>query len=615
MAQHNNPQANSDAYALLQDASFLRELAQVAEREGKTREQAEKYARKCLREIAASPKASWLAPAARLARFIYTRSYHPELDINLEALERIRELSKDHQLLFLWSHKSHMDSFVFLLSLYDNQFRPLPLVFAGINMNFAGFGSLARRVGAIFLRRNFQDDAIYKMVFRHYIDHLIRSRQSLTWSIEGTRSRTGKLSPPRLGILNWVLEACERQQVTAVKLVPVSIAFDRIAEVDDYVAWQNGLPKRKESLLWFFHYIFGMNEPYGKIYIRFAEPLGLDEVPDGAVPADADEKPSKAMRLAFEVCTRIEQVTPIKAADVLTMVLLAANGRALTIAEMFQQASQISQLAQARAMPLATGFDLSGEEKVAAALLSMRRSKLIQEFGKGSRPVYFIPEGQHLAAAYYRNTITHHFLYAALGEMALALGVEDIGYTGEEELAQRLHQLRDFFKFDFFFRPQEELIQQTIAELHSRYPGWDKHSMSIPAQLRASPPRFGHAILRSLVEAYYVVAVTLKARGASPIPERKVFTASLLEHGREMLLRRQISTESALSRDLFDTALRLAEHRKLLVKGSDDLAGRRELFAREALEMLVAVNLLQSAYDAALFPPLGSQRDGLGHGV
>ncbi|MDZ7784680.1 MAG: 1-acyl-sn-glycerol-3-phosphate acyltransferase [Halioglobus sp.] len=605
MTEQGDRHAASDPYTILQDAAFLGELAEIASREGKSREQAEKYARKCLTEIAAIPRTSWLAPAARLARFVYTRSYHPELDINLETMERIRELSRDQLLLFMWSHKSHMDSFVFLLSLYDNQFRPLPLVFAGVNMNFAGFGALARRVGAIFLRRDFQDDAIYRLVFRHYIDHLIRNRRSLTWSIEGTRSRTGKLSPPKLGILNWVLEACERQQVKDVKLVPVSIAFDRIAEVDDYVAWQRGLPKRKESLLWFFHYIFGMKKPYGKIYIRFAEPFAPDEVPEGAVQADSDETPSRTMRLAFEVCSRIEQVTPIKAADVLTMVLLAANGRALTIVELFQQASQISQLARERELPLATGFDLADEEKVAAALLSMRRSKLIQEFGKGSAPVYFVPEGQQLAAAYYRNTITHHFLYAGLGEMALALSIEDIRYTGEEEIAQRLNQLRDFFKFDLLFPPQGELIQKTIAELHSRYPEWNKRTASIPAQLRLAPPRFGHATLRSLAEAYYVVAVTLRGRGASPIPERKAFTTSLLERGREMLLRKQISTESALSRDLFDTALSLAEHRRLLVGNTDELAERRELFAREALEILVAVNLLQSAYDAAWFPPLG----------
>ncbi|MGL4564600.1 MAG: 1-acyl-sn-glycerol-3-phosphate acyltransferase, partial [Halioglobus sp.] len=289
----------SAASYLLQDPSFLAELRQAAQASGKTLEQAQAYAGKCLHEIEATPKDSWLQPAAKMARFIYTRSYERELDINLEALEELRELSKDHLLLFLWSHKSHMDSFVFLLSLYQNDFRPLPLIFAGINMNFLGFGSLARRVGAIFLRRTFQEDPIYKLVFRSYIDHLIRTRQPLSWSIEGTRSRTGKLAPPKLGILNWVVESCEKEKVDKVLLVPVSIAFDRIAEIDDYVAIQRGEPKRKESLGWFFNYIFGMTQPYGKIYVRFARPVALAEASSlsSDLPGSEGTDPSLVTRM------------------------------------------------------------------------------------------------------------------------------------------------------------------------------------------------------------------------------------------------------------------------------------------------------------------------------
>ena len=295
----------NEAASLLEEPSFLKALDAEAQATGKTREQALKTARKCLREMSATPRDSSLKPAASMARFIYTRSYERELDINLPALEELKGLSEDHLLLFLWSHKSHMDSFVFLLSLYDNHFKPLPLVFAGINMNFLGFGSLARRVGAIFLRRSFQDDPIYKLVFRHYIGFLISNRLPLTWSIEGTRSRTGKLSPPKLGILNWVLEACEQEDMRDVKLVPVSIAFDRIAEIEDYVALQRGLPKRKESLRWFLNYIFGMKEPYGKIYVRYAQPVSLEDYLGEGWHA---EGPSLATRLAFEVCTRMEQV-------------------------------------------------------------------------------------------------------------------------------------------------------------------------------------------------------------------------------------------------------------------------------------------------------------------
>lgn len=601
-ATEHNKAANG-AFTLLDQPEFVAQLADVAQATGKSPAQADKHARKCLREIAATPRESWLAPAARLARFVYTRSYEPELDINVEALEQLRELSQDHLLLFLWSHKSHMDSFVFLLSLYENRFKPLPLVFAGINMNFFGFGALARRVGAIFLRRSFQDDPVYKLVFRHYIDYLIRNRLPLTWSIEGTRSRTGKLSPPRLGILNWVLEACEREQMHDVKLVPVAIAFDRIAEIDDYVALQQGLPKRKESLRWFFDFIVGMKEPYGKIYVRFAEPVGVNDLPGAGADTNPEVGPSLATRLAFEVCTRIEQITPIKSADVLAMVLLGANGRALSKREIFLQAKEIADLVKEKALPLASGFSLEDEEQVDAAVLSMRSARLVKTFDGGSTPVYYIANDQQLAAAYYRNTITHYFLAAALGEIALAMSAGDATLAGESELRERVEKLRDLFKFEFFFLPREAFWQAVHTDLSARYPQWQQSSPSISKQLRRRPPRFGHAILRSIAEAYQVVATSLHSLNDAASEDDRTFTRELLYRGQEMLLRRQISSASAISSDLFATGLQLAGHRHLNDATQAGLQARRTAFLQETTEVLQAIELLQTSYDYAWFGP------------
>ena len=195
---HNQVAAN--ATQLLDEPPFLQALDEIAQGAGKDREKALKEARKCLKEIAATPSEAWLEPAARMARFIYTRSYEKELDINLPALEELRELSKDNLLLFLWSHKSHMDSFVFLLSLYDNNFRPVPLVFAGINMNFLGFGAHGPPGGRNLPAPQFPGRPDLQAGFSDsYIDYLIRTRVPLTWSIEGTRSRTGKAVAAQTG--------------------------------------------------------------------------------------------------------------------------------------------------------------------------------------------------------------------------------------------------------------------------------------------------------------------------------------------------------------------------------------------------------------------------------
>jgi glycerol-3-phosphate O-acyltransferase len=597
------------ASSIFEDPRFNAEFKQAIAASGKTPEQALVYARKCLVEIEATPQEAWLRPASRLARFIYTRSYEPQLDINLDKLEELRELSKDHLLLFLWSHKSHMDSFVFLLSLYEHQFRPLPLIFAGINMNFLGFGALARRVGAIFLRRSFQEDPIYKLVFTHYIDYLIRNRMPLSWSIEGTRSRTGKLSPPKLGLLNWVVESCHREHTKNVLLVPVSIAFDRIAEIDDYVALQSGLPKRKESLHWFINYIFGMRQPNGKVYVRFGEPLPLEQPP--AVVEDGTGTAAAAphfdvTRMAFEVCTRIEQITPIKSADVLAMVLLGANRRALTAAEMYRQSSGIAELIKARKFPASSGFSLNDEAQASAALLALQQSGLIKSFEAGQVAVHYIPEEKRLAAAYYRNTITHYFLHAALGEIGLAMCERDIALPNATTLRANVTALRELYKFEFFYKPTEEFWQEVLFETGQRYPGWDSGEHSIQKMLHDKPPRFGHAILRSITEAYLIVAVALMDIEGRPVHDQKKLARQLLAQGKQMLLQRTISCESSVSQDLFTNALRLAGHLSLLDGRADELISRRTVFAESVVAALSAINLLQRAYDAAWFSQLSA---------
>ncbi len=597
------------AHVILRETAFLAELQEAADASGKTLEQAQVYARKCLKEIEATPQEAWLRPMSKLARFIYTRSYEAELDINMEKLEELRALSRDHLLLFLWSHKSHMDSFVFLLSLYQNRFRPLPLIFAGINMNFLGFGALARRVGAIFLRRTFQEDPVYKLVFRHYIDHLIRNRVPLSWSIEGTRSRTGKLSPPKLGLLNWVVESCHREQTKNVVLVPVSIAFDRIAEIDDYVALQSGLPKRKESLRWFLNYVFGMRQPYGKVYVRYGDPVPLEQPPADSPepqPGSKGQPHFDVTRMAFEVCTRIEQITPIKSADVLAMVLLGANKRALTAAEMYSQSAGIEELIREQKLPASSGFSLSNEAQVSAAVLALVKAGLVKSFDGGLVPVYYIPGEQRLAAAYYRNTITHYFLHAALGEIGLAMCARDIDLPNADSLRGNVMALRELYKFEFFYKPAAEFWTDVLHETGRRYPNWDNSDYSIQTLLCEKPPRFGHAILRSITEAYLIIAVALLDMDDRPVHDQKAFTRQLLAQGQQMLLRRTISCESSVSQDLFTNGLRLAAHLALLDGRKNELRSNRAAFAERVVSALSAINLLQRAYDEAWFSKLSA---------
>ena len=96
-------------------------------------------------------------------------------------------------------------------------------------MNFFPVGPLVRRSGVFFIRRSFKDNLVYKFVLRQYIDYLIEKRFSLEWYLEGGRSRSGKLLPPRFGLLVNVVDAYRRGKADDVYLARGSLVRERPA--------------------------------------------------------------------------------------------------------------------------------------------------------------------------------------------------------------------------------------------------------------------------------------------------------------------------------------------------------------------------------------------------
>ena len=586
--------ASLDERDVLKDAGFQAALRQLAKDQQQAFDDVEGYAKECLDELAVRPEDRYLGWVASLARFMYTRSFDAEFDVNEDAIERLKELSKKQPLVFLWSHKSHLDSFVFMRALYDADFRPQPLSFAGINMNFAGLGALAKHSGAIFLRRSFKDDEVYKLVFKHFIDYLVRKRVPLSWSIEGTRSRTGVLMPPKLGLLQWVVESYRRAACDDALFVPVAISFDQIPEIDDYIAMQRGMPKRKESLKWFIDYITGMKSKFGRIYVRFAEPVSLSET--ARIPAALlgdDENRAQVQRLAFEICSRIEHVKPITTTDLVTLVLLAAGGRGLDEQQIRAHALEINELIERRGLPTAGELDVGIDADLRKTLDSLTATELLQSFDKGTVPVYLIAPGQQLAAAYYRNTIVHYFLSSAIAEVALASAE---GEAQEQAVPEAIMALRDLLKFEFFFKRKNEFRDEAIQYLDARYPDWRTGGSVLDSR---SAPLFGHGLLRSFIEAYWILAQVLVSYGEQDLAaeEEEALVSECLNRGEELLLRKEIKTEAALSQPLFSNAIRLAKHRRLVSDAGDDREVRRVAFAAEVDSAIAGIERLQRVYD------------------
>jgi len=300
---------------ILSRPAFQGGLAQLAREQGRNEARVARQAARYLREIAATHSPFVIDLTVQLWQRLYTRGYGEELHYDRGQLEGVGALAQQHPVVLLPSHKSNLDHPVLQYMLYENGFPPNHTA-GGINMNFFPIGPLVRRSGVFFIRRTFKDNPVYKLVLQHYIDFLVEKRFPLEWYIEGGRSRSGKLLPPRFGLLAYVVDAYRRGRSEDVFLLPVSIAYDQISDVGDYAAEQRGAAKERESLGWFLRILRRLRRRYGQIRIRFGEPLSLAKAlgpPDPEARPDADENSLALQKLAFEVCVRINNATPVTA--------------------------------------------------------------------------------------------------------------------------------------------------------------------------------------------------------------------------------------------------------------------------------------------------------------
>ncbi|MBT8087936.1 MAG: 1-acyl-sn-glycerol-3-phosphate acyltransferase, partial [Gammaproteobacteria bacterium] len=521
-----------------------------------------------LQEMAARQTPFTLDIAMALYRAAARSNHDPDIDVDAEQLQHVAGLLRERPVVFLTSHKSMLDTIALSIVLFDANL-PLPLTFGGINLNTPGLGALARRAGIIFLRRSFQDNEIYKATFRRYIDYLIDKRFSLLWALEGTRSRTGKLLPPRYGLFNYVVESILRTRLFDVAFVPVSVAYEQITEVEDYAIEQRGQKKKPEGATWMVRFL-RRSTPHGRIFLRFGEELSVtDLVPQEQLTAgpDATGKQALVQNLALQVAYRMNAATPITATAVITLILLAAGTRALSLREIQFLARSGMSLIRRRQLEVVGQTDFKEPDSVKAVLAQLNATGIVSYFDEGRERLYGITEDQHLNAAYYRNTAIHYFVLDALAEIALLRAAVAPADDRETAVFNAAGSLREVFLFEFFFPRRDDYDDAIRAVLQDRFENWREAladgAEGVRSMLKKGQPLLAHAALRSFADAYRVVARALVELGDKEVADRGAFIADCLKLGRHMRLQGQLFSQESVSKSLYDSAVKLAAHRNL----------------------------------------------------
>ncbi|MBW2499836.1 MAG: glycerol-3-phosphate 1-O-acyltransferase [Deltaproteobacteria bacterium] len=561
------------------------------------RRDAERY----LREIAASHSPLWIDVFARLCRSSSTRGYE-RLRLEPSEIEAVRELSFQHPVVFLPTHKSNLDHPVVFRALHEAGLPPSHTA-GGDNMNFLPQGPIVRRAGIFFIRRQFGDNEVYKFVMRSYIDFLIEKRFPLEWFIEGGRSRSGKLLPPRYGLLSYVVDSYLRGKSEDVILIPVSIAYDQISEVADYASEQRGAPKEREGIGWLIRFLRGLGRRYGNIDLRFGEPLSL-RAALGEPTSEGARDRLVVPKLAFEVCARINRATPVTPISLAMLAVLGNGDRAMSLAEIHRALADLTRFVTERGLPTSEKLRFDSEERTRETLDLLVENGVLDRFDEGPELIYSVAPDQHLAAAYYRNTMIHFLTSSAISELALLRATEAPIGGGVSAFWEEAFRLRDLLKFDFFFAEKDEFRDEIRREMALQTSDWEQR-IDDPDEARelleSIRPFHSHRTLRAFFEAYGIVADRLVTHEAASVSDEPQLVRDCLAWGKQYLRQRRIRSAESVSKTLLQNGIRLAGNRGLLdgdANRPSDLAERRQRLAREihdTTRRIDAIDALASA--------------------
>lgn len=518
-----------------------------------------------------------------------SRGFDPEIDYDEYQVAAMRAALETHPAVLLFSHRSYIDGAVVPVAMQDNRLPPVH-VFAGINLAFGAMGPLLRRSGVIFIRRNIGDNPLYKYVLREYVGYIVEKRFNLSWSIEGTRSRTGKMLPPKLGLLSYVADAYLDGRSEDILLQPVSISFDQLHETAEYAAYARGGEKTPEGVGWLYNFIRAQGERnYGKIYVRFPEAVSMRQYlgpTNGPLAHDPDAKRLALQKMSFEVAWRILQATPVTATGLVCALLLTTRGAALTLGQLHHTLQDSLDYLERKHTPMSTSaLRLRSRDGVRAAVDALSNGHPITRVDGGREPVWRIaPDEQH-AAAFYRNSLIHAFLETSIVELALAHARHVEGDRMQAFWDQAM-RLRDLLKFDFYFA-DSAAFRENIAEEMAWQDDWEAHVTAggdeIDALLFAKRPLMADAMLRVFFEAYEIVADVL--RDAPADVGQKELTESALGVGRQYVAQTRVRSSESVSTLLFATAYQVIADQDLVGPGPD-LVERRNAFREELRAIL-----------------------------
>ena len=324
----------------------------------------------------------------------------------------------------------------------------------------------------MYIRRSFGDDVLYSTLVQSYIDTLLQGGYNFECFIEGGRSRTGKLLPPKFGILSFILDSILSGRVKDTIICPVSTQYDKVIETEGYVSELLGMPKKKENLADFLSASSVLSLKLGRVDVRFHEPWSLREfiqeqqARTAGIPKELDMQSlnspatrQKILRtMGYKVLSDINAVSVVMPTALIGTVLLTLRGRGVGMAELVRRVEWLSERVRAKGGRVAH-FGNAPTEVVIERGLEVLGKDLVGVVDGLLEKTYFAVDRFQLS--FYRNMTIHLFISEAVVSASMYIRVKqggspEIQRISYEELRGQVLFLSQLFRGEFIF-PTEGL--------------------------------------------------------------------------------------------------------------------------------------------------------------
>ena len=345
------------------------------------------------------------------AKWLSTAIYR----VRLGGFEEVRlyQVPRDTTVVFVINHRSNMDYALVTALLSQSSVLSYAVGEWGRVMVLQ---SLIRAMGSYFVRRE-SSSAMYRKVLARYVQMAIASGVTQAVFPEGGLACDGKLRPPKLGLLSYMVAGFDPNGTRDIVFVPVGINYDHVLE-DELLTAAASKPAAERphfsvpplaltrwvgNELW--QRIRGTWERYGYACVGFGHPLSLrDYLGQRSIELRAlpeEQRFAEIAQLGQCLMRKVGRVVPALPVPLVSTALLAAGEAGLSDLQLDDAVRDL--MRRLKSVGAYVLIPSHGQQVGDVGLRMLMQRQLVT----GEAGIYRLNRGASALLAFYANSIAH----------------------------------------------------------------------------------------------------------------------------------------------------------------------------------------------------------------